>query len=105
MSPKKVPISCQKPLNQNVKIRNSLKCFLNALIISVLRDAPSVFIVSFSHHIMLALTMDRYIFIEHPLHYPLIITLSRTWLIVLLAFLGAVANCAICAMAFQVTLE
>ena len=66
--------------------------------------APSAFVVSFSHHIMLALTMDRYIFIEHPLHYPMIITPGRTWFIVLLAFLGAVANSMICALAFQVKL-
>jgi len=66
-----------------------------------MRGAPSAFIVAFSHHMMLALTMDRYIFIKHPLHYPMIITPTQTWFIVLLAILGAVANSVICALAFQ----
>ena len=42
-----------------------------------------LFISSLSHFTLLALTLDRYIFIKRPLHYPLIVTPSRKWIILL----------------------
>ena len=61
-----------------------------------------MFIVSFSHLSMFALTVDRYIFIKRPLHYPLIITPARTWMMALLILVGAVANGVIAGLTFQV---
>jgi hypothetical protein len=38
-----------------------------------------------SFYTLLVLTIDRYIFIKRPLHYPLIMTPCRTWLLLLAA--------------------
>ena len=38
-------------------------------------------------HALLALTIDRFILINWPLHYPLIMTKQRTFLILLICFL------------------
>merc|ERR1719312_2468381 len=43
-----------------------------------------------SFYMLLVLTIDRYIFIKRPLHYPLIMTPCRTWLMIIAAILVGV---------------
>ena len=43
-----------------------------------------------SFYTLLALTIDRFIFIKRPLHYPLIMTPCRTWLLIIAAILVGV---------------
>eukprot|EP00092_Neocalanus_flemingeri_P003706 GFUD01003982.1.p1 GENE.GFUD01003982.1~~GFUD01003982.1.p1 ORF type:complete len:454 (+),score=45.61 GFUD01003982.1:460-1821(+) len=49
------------------------------------------FLHSGSLYTLLALTLDRYIFIKRPLHYPLIMTQNKTWLFILTVFLLAIS--------------
>ena len=65
----------------------------------------TVFMVSLSHLSILALTFDRYVFIKRPLHYPLIITPARTWMMVLLVITGAVVNGVGAGLSFQVNIS
>ena len=64
-----------------------------------------VFIVSFSHLSLFALTIDRYIFIKRPLHYPLIMTPTKTWIMVLAVFMGAFFIALVAVLGSQVTYE
>ena len=43
----------------------------------------AIFIYSLSHFTLMALTIDRYIFITKPLHYPVIMTQTKTWVMML----------------------
>ena len=67
-----------------------------ALIIWVL------FISALSHFTLLALTLDRYIFIKKPLHYPLIVTKARTWIMMFTALSFAICVSVLGAFTFKV---
>ena len=71
----------------------------------MLRSSCIVFIVVFSHLSLFALTIDRYIFIKRPLHYPLIMTPTQTWIMVLAVFLAAFVNALVAGLGFQVTMK
>eukprot|EP00092_Neocalanus_flemingeri_P075904 GFUD01094099.1.p1 GENE.GFUD01094099.1~~GFUD01094099.1.p1 ORF type:complete len:362 (+),score=25.64 GFUD01094099.1:575-1660(+) len=59
------------------------------------------FIQSASLYTLLALTVDRYIFIKKPLHYPLIMTKCRTWSLLLTAFVMALLVTMLAGFAFD----
>ena len=51
------------------------------------------------------LTIDRYIFIKKPLHYPLIMTPRKTWMLLLSALLGALGFAFLSASVIKVSLK
>ena len=57
-----------------------------------------------SHYALLALTLDRFIFIKRPLHYPLIMTKNRTWMMFLGVPFLALIHAVLGFFAFQVQL-
>jgi hypothetical protein len=57
-----------------------------------LNKVSAMFINGLSHFTLMALTIDRYIFITKPLHYPAIMTQTRTWtMMIIVLFLSTVA--------------
>ena len=65
----------------------------------------SFLITGGSLYTLLALTVDRYFFIMKPLHYPLIMTPTRTWLLLLLVTCLAVLTTVLASFAFKLPQE
>jgi hypothetical protein len=90
-----VLVSKQYKINENVVFLQVFDCKIT--------DISVLFIVAFSHFTLMALTLDRYIFISRPLHYPLIMTTSRTWIIMVIVASWATGFAVTGALVFQVS--
>lgn len=80
--------------NGNMEIRD---CTTSALVANFMQFA--------SLYILGALTVDRYIFIKRPLHYPMIMTPCRTWLLILASLLAALIQAILSASTIELPPE